>query len=366
MSTATAKGDGYDKDDVVIQVPLTLGNRIHDFIGMSSQCADEQVDKTNLDCVDQVAEGLMGQASQGGPFRDLVLVTTTLPGLKDDLGTHLAALLKSASHDLTGLALSDDGVKFLAEIAFWLVYEQLVKKSTVADQVVIPAASITSAAAAATSSSSCPPEDRKPNCSNCGSTQKNEQKSSGFCPGPQWKGCPCVDGPTFPYGPMDAATFAKAQAALKGLPTKDRDPEESTVRCASGEKHDVLSTKVKDNIDAFCSKYGGQEVGDNQNQEWYDNGDGNWINFWVGKDQTTCGNGHQKIDKDACTKAMSVALNKCGAGATTKGATTAGYRCMNHGFYGADAATAGKPVECPVSPLLYCFSFPPPAPLRNP
>ena len=217
MSTATAKGDGYDKGDVVIQVPKTLGNDIHDFVDKSSQCANGQVDKTDLGCVDRVAENLMSQASQGGRFRDLVLVTATLPGLKGDLGTHLANLLKSATHDITGFALGDDGVRFLAEIAFWIVYEQLVKKSTVADQVVIPAASTTSAATAATSSSSCPPEDRKPNCSNCGSTQKNEGKSSGFCPGPKWKGCPCVDGPSYPFGPLDAAALAKAQAVLKDL-----------------------------------------------------------------------------------------------------------------------------------------------------
>lgn len=356
VSTATAKGSGYDKGDVVISVPLTLGNRIHDFVAQNAGCANGHSADVDLKCIDQVAEGLMVQASQNGPFRALVLVTSTLPGLKDDLGKALADLLKSATQHLTGLALSDDGVKFLAEFAFWIVYAQIVKKSETADQYVIPASATTSTAPAATTSSECPPEDRKPNCSNCGSTQKNKDKSSGLCPGPKWKACPCIDGPNYPYRPLDNAAFAKAQAALKALPIKDRDPTENMVICAGQEKHDVLSAKVKDYFDTFCSKYDGQQLGSDTKEEHYDNGDGSWIKYWISRDQTNCGIVDAKINKDACKKAMVVALNKCGAGTTTKGATTGGYQCLNWGFFGADAVAAGKPVQCPVSPAM---SFPP-------
>jgi len=51
-------------------------------------------------------------------------------------------------------------------------------------------------------------------------------------------------------------------------------------------------------------------------------------------------------------KAIGVVVKKRGARTTSKGGITAIDVCMNHGFYGADLATAAKPNQCPVSPLL--------------
>lgn len=211
----------------------------------------------------------------------------------------------------------------------------------------------TSAAASATASLLCPPEDRVPNCSDCGSTQENGESS--ICTGPNWKGCPCVDGPTFAdaLDAPDPATSAVAPAAPTITSIVDLDPGDNMVHCAGEEKYNVF--RVKDNIDAFCSKYDGQVVGPNINQEWYYNGDGNWIKFWIGTDKATCGTGQQKIEKKACLIAMFAVIKLCAAGPKTKGGTTGNYLCMNYGFYGADAAAAGKS-ECPVS-------YPPPSPM---
>ena len=353
VSTATATGDGYGQGDVVIQVPEDLGHRLHDIIGIGGSCAKPQVNQTSLDCVEQASEFVMLQSQQGAPLRDLVLLTTTLPGLKSDLAIHVTNILQFATKQLTNLALSDAGLSFLAEIAFWVVYAQLVEQlPVVPDQIVIPAASTVSAAPAATTTSKCPPEDRKPNCSNCGGTQINENKTSGLCPGPQWRACPCVDGSSYPNDGLNSTEVDLFQYLLAHLSIVDRDPSDNSITCAGPDKLDISSEKLQPSIQSFCQKYQGQAVGENTNQEWYDNGDGNWINIWVSQDQVTCGNPQQKIDVKYCVKALSSAATKCASGPTSKGGTTGHYTCMNFGFYGADAETAGKPVECPVSLLL--------------
>ncbi|KAK3178166.1 hypothetical protein OEA41_000299 [Lepraria neglecta] len=185
ISTASGDGDGdgygFGTGDIVITLPQRLETNVVELIGVHGQCAKGKGGQAvGLDCVE------------------------------------------NAKQNLPLLALNSDGINFLAEIAFWMVYEQVVEGDATSTQFVIPA-SVTQSGPSASMTTCDPAPENIPQCSNCGGTQDNDSKMDAVCPGPQWQGCPCVDGPSYPNKPFgsvdDLHTAQQALANLTIVPT---------------------------------------------------------------------------------------------------------------------------------------------------
>ena len=227
ISTASGDGDGFGTGDIVITLPQQLGTNVVELIGVHGQCAERKGGQAvGLDYVKSIAESLIVQASQNGPLSALV------PGLSPaDLASTLTSLIADAKQNEPLLALNNDGINFLAELAFWMVYEQVVDRDATSTQFVIPA-SVTQSGASASTTTCDPAPENIPQCSNCGGTQDNDSKMDAVCPGPHWQGCPCVDGPSYPNKPFgsvdDLHTAQQALANLTIIPTSAAPATSST------------------------------------------------------------------------------------------------------------------------------------------
>lgn len=337
----------------MISLDQNLGQRVHDYISQLG-CNRYQ---TGLECVDTIAGSVMQQAVPGGPFRELAQFPIILPGLgPNELAQALTRLIWVAQKDIPKLALVDPGINFLAGVCFWIVYDQIVQKSPTINQHVIPA-SVTATSTSPSASATCPPDDRQPNCSNCGGTPDNDSKKSGICPGPKWKGCPCVDGPSYPYKPFaNAKDHHDAQAALLNLPfmsNADAMGKVAADAIADATPHSSLSCippssaptgvpqdQVKDKITNFCGGFShmfqgkpqcDSQVNDGFYQSKYCNPDTGRLRSYafpygypdlsvemVLNASLTVGTSGFLTDEKICLDTLNTVLNNCPKDGTTK------------------------------------------------
>lgn len=102
-------------------------------------------------------------------------------------------------------------------------------------------------------------------------------------------------------------------------------------------------SNVKAHLDEYCSQFDGTpfpEITANSSalREFYDNGDGIWIEFWanIKTNDDKCKVGEVKFSKEECNTAMNAALAKCGDESkdSTHGGNAEPYKCANWGFIG--------------------------------
>lgn len=225
MSTAASDSNDFHKGDLVISLPEDLAKKVQEIIARSSQCAKKR--SVSLDCIGSIANMVMKQAVPNAPLRGLASTPVRLPSLSATDLNQQVLKINDAGKKIDGLALDGDGLAYLSELSFWIAYEQVYENKPAITQFIIPASAT---ASAPTSTTSCPPDDRQPNCSNCG----NNSQKDGLCVDP-WKGCPCVDGLKFGFAPFpNRQAVDAAQAVFDSLPNLQDAGGDTTPWCVNG------------------------------------------------------------------------------------------------------------------------------------